>query len=210
MKFCFFDVETTGKIIDWGITDPGEVDNFPRCIQVAWVVSDELGNVLKTECHLIYPQGWTIPKEPFWIEHGFSTERSIIEGKQMPLVLDYFFNDYNDCDILAAHNLKFDYPVLGSEMIRYNKRGKPNPARQKICTMVAGTDVCKIPFGKDHRPWKNKEWKFPKLSELYKKLFDKEMESAHNALADVTATKECFFKLVNLGVINIQKTMTEQ
>jgi len=204
MKIIFFDVETTGKIKDWSLPMT-EVDNFPRVIQIAFLTADETGKVLSSYCSLVTPDNWIVPIEDFWTIHGFCTEKNITEGKPMPEILDDFLKEYNNCDILSAHNLAFDFPTLGAEIIRYDKGGVNNPARQKICTMEAGTDFCKIPFGNDRRPWKNKEWKFPKLSELYKKLFDKEMESAHNALVDVTATKECFFQLVKLGIINLQK-----
>jgi len=59
--------------------------------------------------------------------------------------------------------------------------------------MDESTDYCKIPgsYG----------YKWPSLSELYFKLFDKDFEDAHDAVVDVRACTECFFKLKNKGVI---------
>lgn len=38
-------------------------------------------------------------------------------------------------------------------------------------------------------------YKYPKLNELYYKLFHRNFENAHNAFSDVLATIECFKEL---------------
>ena len=43
--------------------------------------------------------------------------------------------------------------------------------------------------------------KWPKLQELYKVLFGHSFEGAHNAMADVVATKDCFWEMVRLRKI---------
>ena len=49
---------------------------------------------------------------------------------------------------------------------------------------------------------KNKFWfKFPKLSELHIKLFLEDFINAHNAVADIHATKRCFFELKKIWLI---------
>ena len=56
-----------------------------------------------------------------------------------------------------------------------------------------GTDFCKIPgyFG----------YEWPKLQELYHKLFGCDFEDAYDAMADITATKKCFFEMRKRGLI---------
>lgn len=201
MRALILDTETNGKIINQALP-MSEVNNFPRVIELAWLVADlETKETLSQFCYLITPDGWQIPKEPFWIEHGFSTEKNEDFGIPMPQVIDYFLKDYDSCDCLVAHNLSFDHPVLGAEMIRYGKKATGKKDRIKICTMDVSTNLCKIPFGKDHRPWKNDKWKFPKLSELYKHLFGKEPDNLHDAMNDVYAVRDCFFELVKREVI---------
>ena len=34
--------------------------DWPRMIQLAWIVTDEYGNLQKRRSHIIYPQGFTI------------------------------------------------------------------------------------------------------------------------------------------------------
>ena len=60
--------------------------------------------------------------------------------------------------------------------------------------MLASTNYCAIPgsYGK---------FKWPKLQELYVKLFNEKFEGAHDALADIEATVKCYFELVKLSII---------
>ena len=67
------------------------------------------------------------------------------------------------------------------------------PAKVRICTMQSSTEFCAIPG-----PYGNK---WPKLTELYAKLFKTGFEGEHNAAADVEATIKCFWELKRLGVI---------
>ena len=46
-------------------------------------------------------------------------------------------------------------------------------------------------------------YKYPKLNELYCKLFHRNFENAHNAFSDVLATIECFKELKKKGVIDM-------
>ena len=62
------------------------------------------------------------------------------------------------------------------------------------CTMLSTIDLCKIPF-KNSYSNKKDNWKFPKLEELYEKLFHVKPTNCHNALYDIRYTAECFFKL---------------
>lgn len=204
MKIIFLDTESTGLPQDYK-APMSDLMNWPRVISLAWeLVDSETEKPESSTNVLIYPDGWVIPKEKFWIENGFDTDKSMEEGKKMDVVLDAFLEDFNKADLMVAHNMAFDYPILGAEMLRYRKRA----ARKlpQICTMVATIELCKIPFGGDHRPWKNKRgWKYPKLAELYKFLFKTELEGAHDAGNDVAGCRLCFFELVRRGIIELPK-----
>ena len=45
--------------------------------------------------------------------------------------------------------------------------------------------------------------KFPKLTELYKKLFDYDIEQKHNAESDALLTAKCFKELLDKGIIEL-------
>lgn len=187
--YIFFDTETNGLPKNYK-AHMSNVDNWPRVIQLAWIfVSEDLKT--KTENKFfIKPDGWIIPKEPFWSDKGYTTERCESEGMPLKIVLKMLVDDINKSKYMIAHNVDFDYNVLGAEMIRYGARATTKT--DKICTMKIGTDVCKIPgpYG----------FKWPKLEELYLHLFGENFIGAHDALSDCQATQACFFKMAENGV----------
>jgi DNA polymerase III epsilon subunit-like protein len=93
---------------------------------------------------------------------------------------------------LVAHNMSYDFNVVGSEFLRFELKSKNKP--KKFCTKEIGTNFCKIKgkYGK---------YKWPTLTELHEKLFNEGFEGAHDALADVEACGRCFFELKKLGKI---------
>lgn len=190
--YLFFDTETTGLPRSWKapVTD---LDNWPRLVQLAFLLSDREGNRLAGGDFIIKPEGFTIPAEASRI-HGITTERAVKEGKDLRAVLDEFQAAVSRAEYLIAHNLSFDEKIMGAEFLR-NKMPDTLPPKVKICTMQSGTDLCAIPG-----PYGNK---WPKLTELHYKLFQAGFEEAHNAAADLAATIKCFWELKRLGIIKV-------
>jgi DNA polymerase III subunit epsilon len=193
-KILFFDTETNGLPIDYKASYT-EVDNWPRVIQLGWILTDENGDVLSSKNLLIKPNGWQIPTEPFWIDNGFSQERSEAEGIPIEEALELFYQDKLQADTLVAHNLNFDHRIVWAEFIRAGR--EPRSGMNKICTMTKTTGLCRIP-AKNGRGFK-----WPQLKELYSFLFGNDFEGAHDAGADIAATKDCFFELLKRGVVTL-------
>lgn len=180
-----FDTETTGLPISW-TADINEVNNWPRVHQLAWELCWENGETITKMCELIKPDGWVIPKADFWIKHGFSTETNEKYGIEMPTMLGYFIEDLNQADLLIAHNMSFDLPIITCEMLRYKM--KPDKKTEKFCTKLATTPICKIPgFGG--------RYKWPSLEEAYTFFFGTMPAGAHQADFDVEACKEIYLSL---------------
>ena len=191
-KVLVFDVETNGlpKKYKAPMTD---LDNWPRVAQMAWGVHDlETGETVFKDS-MVYPDGWEIPKEDFFIKNNMSTERCMEEGVELSHVLEEFIDDINQCDLLVAHNMTYDYNVVGSEMIRLGLKAKKK--LPQYCTKDETTNLLKLPgqYG---------GYKWPKLEELHQFLFGKDFEGAHDALFDVKATLSCFQELNNRGLVN--------
>lgn len=93
---------------------------------------------------------------------------------------------------IVGHNISFDQKVVGAELYRLGIPDTISMAKS-LCTMQTGTDYCKIPgyYG----------YKWPKLQELHHKLFGCDFDEAHDAMADITATKKCFFEMRKRGLI---------
>lgn len=203
----FFDTETNGLPKNWK-APMSDRNNWPRVIQLAWEVTDMAGEPMNKREILIKPDGWVIPTDKFWKDHGFSTEKSMAEGTPLIDALQEFTVDLARSEYLVAHNMAFDYNVLGCEMLRSGVNGK---RCVKICTMDSTIEFCKIPFAgrKQYPGAKPMQYKFPKLEELYNKLFGTDFDNKHRAGGDVAAMRACFFELVKRGIIELPKIAAE-
>ena len=190
--YLFFDTETNGLPKDWKA--PAEqTDNWPRVIQLAYAVYDESEILIHKSCNLIKPDGWEIPAQKFWIDNGYSTEKSLAEGFPFEPILNTFVQYRSAAQYSIAHNMAFDGRIMRAEMIRHGIHVEFTS--KKICTMKDSTEFCAIPG--------NYGFKWPKLEELHRILFNCEFEGAHDALHDVMATAKCFFELKKRNVIRL-------
>ncbi len=190
--FLFFDTETTGLPRRWG-APVTELDNWPRLVQLAYMAYDAEGNLLRSVDTLVKPVGFTIPEEASKI-HGVTTERALKEGRDLLEVLKEFRALLDETKYLIAHNMGYDEKIVGAEFLRAGMTDIPQSVI-KICTMHSTTEYCEIPGARGY--------KWPKLAELHKKLFEADFESAHNALADVSAMAKCFWELRRRGIIKV-------
>ncbi len=186
----FFDTETTGLPRNWRapITD---TKNWPRMVQLAFLLFDEAGNEIDSGDYIIKPVGFTIPDDATRV-HRISTNRALTEGHDLKTVLEKFAVLIKHSSMLVAHNIRFDEKIAGAEFIRMGMHN-PIPLMRKICTMESTTQFCRLPgpYG----------YKWPKLSELHHKLFGSHFEEAHNAAADIHATARCYYELKNRSLI---------
>ncbi|MCM5663768.1 3'-5' exonuclease [Galbibacter mesophilus] len=189
--YLFFDTETTGLPNNFNapITD---LDNWPRMVQLAYILTDNRGNKISTGNFLIKPKDYSIPISSTNI-HGISNESAIKNGYDISKALNIFCSIIEKADFLISHNFDFDEKILGAELLR-NKIYNPIPKKHKICTMKKTTNLCAINNG-------SKGYKWPKLSDLYYKLFKDDFYGAHNAENDVEALTKCFWELRKLKKI---------
>ena len=197
--YLFFDTETTGLPISWN-APISDFSNWPRIVQIAWAHYDENGKETKTKSYIIKPEDFFIPIESSRV-HGITTEIANDQGIELKAALNEFARALKEAQFLIAHNMNFDEKIVGVEYLRKNMQNKLQFIK-KICTMESSVDFCKIPG--------NEKFKFPKLDELYFKLFNMHFENAHNALVDVRACAKCFFELKKLDVIKIQSKLQEK
>jgi len=188
--YLFFDTETTGMPRNWK-APVSDTNNWPRMVQIAWLYYDEDRNLVDAQDHIIQPEGYTIPKNVERV-HGISTAIAKAKGVDLEKTLLTFKKLIDKTDYVIAHNISFDEKVVGAEFIRKKIQHRLSLS-ERICTMQAGTDFCKIP-GKYGYKW-------PTLSELHIKTFGKDFLEQHNARADTLACANCFFEMVDAGAI---------
>ncbi len=192
--YLIFDTETTGLPKNWKapITD---TDNWPRCVQIAWQLHDEMGKLIEDQNYLIKPENFEIPYESQKI-HGISTELAFEDGKPLDEVLEKFNSSLKNSSFVIGHNINFDINVIGCEFYR---TGIENilPSIKLLDTCTEDTALlCELPGGRGGK------YKLPTLIELHEFLFDASFKEAHNATADVEATARCFLELIRIKRFN--------
>jgi DNA polymerase-3 subunit alpha len=195
--YLIFDTETTGLPKRWDapITD---TDNWPRCIQIAWQLHDEMGQLIEHQDYMVRPDGFNIPYDAERI-HGISTDLAAEQGIDLGEVLEKFNIALSKSKFIVGQNVGFDVNIMGSEFYRM---GVESPmAKMKVldtCTEVTA-DLLKLPGGRGGK------FKLPTLTELHQYLFGEPFSEAHNATADVEATTRCFLELVKRQVFTPQE-----
>ncbi len=186
--YLIFDTETTGLPKRWDAPYT-DVDNWPRVVQIAWQLHDELGNLIEHQDFLIKPDGFDIPYDAESI-HGISTALAQKDGVPLEEMLAQFNIALSKTKFLVGQNLKFDLNVTGAEF----ERTQIANDLQELPVLDTCTEhtaqLCQIPGGRYGK------FKLPTLTELHQYLFNQPFGEAHNATADVEATTRCFLELV--------------
>ena len=195
--YLIFDTETTGLPKKWN-APISDINNWPRCVQLAWQIHDNLGNCIESKDFLIKPDGYNIPYDSQKI-HGISTELAERDGHDLLEVLTQFNEAVKNSKFIIGHNVKFDLNIMGCEF--YRLKVKNNLEVSKIldtCYEKTAT-LCEIPGGRGGK------YKFPTLTELHSYLFSTSFADAHNATADVEATTRCFLELIRIENYSLQE-----
>lgn len=192
--YLFFDTETTGVPQNYN-APISDLQNWPRLVQLSWILCDQQGNDIETGNDIVKPNGFIIPEAASNV-HQITTIHTIVTGTDLSTVLNKFISVSKQAKYLVGHNVSFDINVVGAELLRI-KSDYSIANKASIDTMLKSINYCAIPSGLSY----GDKYKWPKLQELHKKLFGYEFEDAHDAMADIRATKKCFFEMKRIGLI---------
>lgn len=198
MKIFVFDTETTGFI---NKKDP-RLEAQPKIVQFAgifWEVSDNWHFKEIKRCNILVNPGMPIPYGASQVHHIYDID--VKDAPDITEKIDEMLWYINDADMIIGHNIEYDEDLVKLELRRLEKEYMYHP-KQVFCTMKTTVDFCSI-------QWNGARFKYPKLGELHKKLFDKYFIGAHDAMTDVEATLNCFTQLVKLGEISLDTTQIE-
>jgi DNA polymerase-3 subunit epsilon len=189
----FFDTETTGFLSD-KLTpdDPKQA----VVLQLGYILSTK-DRVYHEGCILFNIHDKEINKYA-QEAHGISIHESHNFGIEEVHGWEIFYNLLCLQPTLIAHNFNFDIRFLRLMSQNYHGDQSLLNSLTSICTMMESTNHCKLP------KTRGVGYKWPKLEELHKLLFEYDFEGAHNALSDCHATRKCFYKLVEMGVIKYE------
>ena len=182
----FYDTETTG-LTNWraGPSDPSQ----PHIVQLAGVLMDDDRQDVEVLNVLVRPDGYDIPAAASDV-HGITQEKALADGIPLWQAVWQFERLMRLASLRIAHNAGFDDLVLATA---YHRLGlAPSlDGQDAFCTKEATTPILKLP---GRYPGK---YKWPKLAEAYRYFFDKDIEDAHDALADVRACADVYYALID-------------
>ncbi len=176
---CIIDIETN-KLISQQDSDI----EYPTILQIAWILMDDEGKILKRLSTLIKPDHSTINYAANINKIDLSVATQI--GLPLQEALSLLAIDLNKSSSVIAHNTDFDLKII---MHYFEYYGIYNTliSIRKYCTMKDPQYYYNIVFGVN---------KFMNLSELYEKLFGTKPINAHNAENDVLITAKCYRHLL--------------
>lgn len=192
-KILFFDTETTGLPNNFN-APISAVHNWPRMVQLAFLVYNEDATLASKHNYVIKPEDYVIPADATKI-HRITTQQALLEGNDLGQVLALFQETINESAIMIGHNVEFDKAIVGAEFIRKKIDPKALLSKRTFCTMKDKkvVDFCKIPgrYG----------FKWPTLEELHFRLFSEQITDAHDASIDIESTAKCFWELLKRRVV---------
>lgn len=159
--YIIFDTETTGLPKNWNLPYT-DTDNWPRAIQIAWQLHDDMGELIESKDFLIRPEGFDIPYDAEKI-HGISTELATQQGESLEMVMGLFNEALGKAKFVVGQNIGFDKNIMGCEFHRYSV---PNKLQEMpvldTCTEISARMVAFIDFYKNGDSGKVKTDKYDK------------------------------------------------
>ena len=218
-----FDVETTGLIPKRGLEN---IELCPYILQLSFIVYDTNKSEIKRKFNSYVNINDGIDVTPKITElTGITKETCKMLGKPIEYVLTEFYNEYQSCDVIVAHNIEFDKEMISIEVIRnYSKmvengclypsllfnRIYDNVNHKEIyCTMKNGKKFCDLWTGGSTNELSTKTnirryQKNPKLSELYYKIFNTIPTGLHDAQVDTDVCLKCYIHLRTIIIESVQ------
>lgn len=184
--YIFLDTETT--MVDWDNYNqalaPTHSDNWPRLLQLAYIVTDKTGKEIARYNELIFPEGFTFEPRPMPFEN-IRLEYNLQHGVPCQSAINSVFGWIQKGYLPVGHNTDYDIRVCQAEDYRLTN-GYIDIDNWKDTAKMA-----KAQLGMPGRHGYG-----PKLGDLYFHFFQDTFES-HDSMADVEATMAVFFKMEN-------------
>ena len=193
----FYDTETNGLPL-WN--EPSNHPDQPHIVQLAaHLVDTDTRNILQSINLISRPFKWSIPDDVAAI-HGITTEKAAEIGINESVVVSAFLDLWTACDIRVAHNESFDARIIRIGAMRHDTSEMADRFKDDTdveCTMKMARPIVKLPPTDKMKAKNMTGYKAPTLSEAYQFFFDKKLDNAHSALADVDACMAIYFEMID-------------
>lgn len=207
MKVLFLDTETNGLPKN-SFAPYTEANCWPAVLQLSWsmytVTGKSMKPISKRDVGVALPEGiaWDTGAAAV---HGIS-EAEARYGVDPTTAFTELQVALADADMIVAHNLGFDKPVVRAAAHAAGVRALWPTGKCELCTMQMTRDLVAIPSG----PLGKYVHKAPKLSELYEWLYGHSYEmhgsSLHSARSDTHCLSQCFLGLIRKGHLVCDET----
>lgn len=189
MRELIIDTETTG-LTHLSFANSNNFQKWPRLVQFAYLLCEN-DQVVCSSILLIQPSGFGIPSKTIEI-HGITEQYANRHGQPIQAAMAVINTTMRKVDCVIAHYLQFDLGILQSEAMRLDYALHLPPKRR--CTAHLGRHYLR----KEHS---QRCTEFPRLSDLYRKLFNSDYAPKHDALSDATACWQVYRRLKALGYV---------
>jgi len=196
------DFETTGLIETrvWGKYPPHEeLDKYKkaRAVQFTMMVCNEKFEEIELTDYIVKVDV-PIPNANF---HGITNEISETKGILFSKIAEHISTNLKRVSHIVAHNALFDLSILKSELYRHGLHSILEEVNEKqvFCTMMHTTPMLNIRMGN--------RTKSPNLEELYRFVFNEDIQNTHNSEYDVRNLHKAIKKLYDSGRLNYKKQM---
>ena len=183
MKLFFFDTETTGL-------NP-ETDRIIQFWAIFWTLDEETWIFHEERIINQYIKiDEEIPEQASNVHHIYKKDL-----EPFGYIQDYikeFVAYMTKADYLIGHNVDYDRKMFMGEIMRCGSVGFNPNDHKRFDTMMSTVELVNWPGGR-----------WPRLSQLYRFLFGKDFDNAHDAMADIRATKDCFLELYKTWKITL-------
>lgn len=193
-NYGIYDTETTGLFgKGWSLSDPRN----PHIVQLALLVVDRKGNDIAVMDRIIKPEFYTSIDAKAVESHGITFERAMDEGMPFEQVVEEFDALMELCSDRVAHNDAFDARLMEIDYYARKRDLSAFRGKKKHCTMLMSKPIVRMPPTDNMLKYGFTGYKPPKLIEAYMHFNNGVgFEGAHNALNDVRAVKNIFFKMI--------------
>ncbi len=215
----FFDLETSGIPTECknGAKPEEEYANYDnnkcydnsRIVQVGWIYVKKFKfgadmSADDVKCELVNPEDFVIPEDAIKI-HKITNEYAKQNGRKIKDILnDGFTQKIKKCDYIVGYNVFFDVNILLNELHRKKFGG----TIEKIEDLIANKKVMCVgqllrqPFMNAYGDnYFKKPYSISAQRTIYKRLFNKTLDGAHDAKNDIMATSEIMNFIVANPVI---------
>jgi DNA polymerase III epsilon subunit-like protein len=212
IRILLLDTETNGLPLN-RFAPPSQWDAYPAILQLSWTVYVVEGRTMRTETKrdigiALHPSiPWNTGAAAV---HGLS-EAEARRGTPAAEALVELASALRGVQVVVAHNLSFDKPVIRAAAYAEADRGGPASLRyiwptglHEFCTMRELRNIVRIP---SPSPEAREPFKAPKLSEVYAWIYGHTFDISggylHSARADTYCLASCMSGLLRRGIVRV-------